>query len=318
VQGLNEGGAGPWSTIWSFTANIQAPNIPALVQPLNNSQGTEVNPVLTWNPADRADYYHLMVAKTNDFSSGITIDRDSINATSSPMPELDANVTFYWRVEAINDGGSGGWSDVWNFTTALSVPGKPDLVFPPSGQQDLTLTPTFIWSRATNASSYKFQISSTQFFNPEDIILSESSLTDTTYKVAAGVLDSNTQYFWQITSQNILGTGESLKYRFRTGNGKVSVYEINAHSIDNEYLIQNYPNPFSDRTNIVFKVLTSDFVSVRLYNSLGVEVSTILNEFLDAGTYRIEFVNNGLPNGIYYYKLFTPGLSKTGVMSIIK
>lgn len=55
-----------------------------------------------------------------------------------------------------------------------------------------------------------------------------------------------------------------------------------------------------------------------MYNSLGVEVSAILNEYLESGNYRIEYVNNGLPNGIYYYKLITQGLTKTGVMSIMK
>ncbi|MFA6570185.1 MAG: fibronectin type III domain-containing protein, partial [Bacteroidota bacterium] len=71
VRGKNEGGFGQWSSVWNFTSNFQAPAIPTLLTPLNNSQGVEINPVLKWNPADRAQSYHIIVSKTSDFSGDI-------------------------------------------------------------------------------------------------------------------------------------------------------------------------------------------------------------------------------------------------------
>lgn len=84
-------------------------------------------------------------------------------------------------------------------------------------------------------------------------------------------------------------------------------------------LNQNYPNPFNPSTTIRFDLPKSSFVKLMVYNSLGSEVASLINENLNAGTYEYKW--NGpqkLSSGIYYYRLVTNTFSDTKKMILIK
>ncbi|MFC2084496.1 metallophosphoesterase [Bacteroidota bacterium] len=68
-------------------------------------------------------------------------------------------------------------------------------------------------------------------------------------------------------------------------------------------LEQNYPNPFNLKTNISFSLPNSDYVTLKIYNTLGQEVVTLINQYLGAGYYNNEFNGNGISSGIYFYEL---------------
>ena len=70
-------------------------------------------------------------------------------------------------------------------------------------------------------------------------------------------------------------------------------------------LYQNYPNPFNPSTKIRFALPKSSFAKVVVYDLLGREVVTLVNEQLNAGTYEAEWNATNYPSGIYYYKLIT-------------
>jgi hypothetical protein len=76
-------------------------------------------------------------------------------------------------------------------------------------------------------------------------------------------------------------------------------------------LSQNYPNPFNPTSKIKFDITNANFVSLKVYNSLGQEVSTLVNENLTPGTYEVTFDGAGLNSGIYFYTLIVgdPGSS---------
>jgi len=94
--------------------------------------------------------------------------------------------------------------------------------------------------------------------------------------------------------------------------------EYNNH-IPNDYqLSQNYPNPFNPSTLISFGIPESGLVSLKIYNLLGEEVRTLINNFKTAGTYRIEFNGIGLPTGVYLYRLQTTSFVDTRKMLLIK
>jgi len=67
---------------------------------------------------------------------------------------------------------------------------------------------------------------------------------------------------------------------------------------------QNYPNPFNPSTSIQYAVSSRQFVSLKVYDLLGREVATLVNEEKPAGNYEVEFNGTGLPSGIYLYHLF--------------
>jgi Secretion system C-terminal sorting domain len=68
-------------------------------------------------------------------------------------------------------------------------------------------------------------------------------------------------------------------------------------------LYQNYPNPFNPLTNIGFRIAESGMVTLKVYDVLGREVSTIVEEYKSAGEYKIELNASLLPSGIYFYRL---------------
>lgn len=87
---------------------------------------------------------------------------------------------------------------------------------------------------------------------------------------------------------------------------------------DNYILAQNFPNPFNPSTTINFSIPQKDFVSLKIYNIIGQEVETLLNEIKDAGSYSINFNAFNLPSGIYLYKLNTANFSETKKMILLR
>ena len=89
--------------------------------------------------------------------------------------------------------------------------------------------------------------------------------------------------------------------------------------IVNEYsLMQNYPNPFNSITKIQLQVASYKFVKLVVYDLLGKEVATLVNEELKAGVYEVRFNAGDLPSGVYFYKLETGNIKETKKMLIQK
>ena len=68
-------------------------------------------------------------------------------------------------------------------------------------------------------------------------------------------------------------------------------------------LLQNYPNPFNPTTQLEFGISKLGFVSLKVYDILGKEVKTLVNEIKPAGTYNIVFDGSSLSSGVYFYRL---------------
>jgi len=86
----------------------------------------------------------------------------------------------------------------------------------------------------------------------------------------------------------------------------------NPGTIPNEFtLYQNYPNPFNPTTVISYQLPVSSNVSIKVYDLLGREVSTLVEEYKQAGKYQINFNADGLSSGVYYYQLKTGNFIQT-------
>ena len=83
------------------------------------------------------------------------------------------------------------------------------------------------------------------------------------------------------------------------------------------YLFQNYPNPFNSSTKIHFWVKTSSHVTIKIYDILGREISTLVNQELPAGNYETEFTAGRISSGIYFCQLGIKGLSQTKKMVLL-
>ena len=83
-------------------------------------------------------------------------------------------------------------------------------------------------------------------------------------------------------------------------------------------LFQNYPNPFNPVTKISWQSLTSGWQTIKIYDVLGREIKTLVNEEKPAGDYEIEFDASKLPSGIYFYQLKAGDYVETKKMTLIK
>lgn len=83
-------------------------------------------------------------------------------------------------------------------------------------------------------------------------------------------------------------------------------------------LSQNYPNPFTTKTLIPFSLHETSYVTLKVYNALGEEVSSLIDEVKIAGNYKVLFDRSNLSSGIYLYQLITKNYSQAKKMLIIK
>jgi Zn-dependent metalloprotease len=83
-------------------------------------------------------------------------------------------------------------------------------------------------------------------------------------------------------------------------------------------LKQNYPNPFNPTTNIEFSLKRAEFVTLRIYNILGEEVTTLISEKLVAGKYKYQWDASTFASGVYVYKLEAGGFVQTKKMLLIR
>ena len=83
-------------------------------------------------------------------------------------------------------------------------------------------------------------------------------------------------------------------------------------------LEQNYPNPFNPSTKISWQSAVSGHQTLKIYDVLGNEVATLIDEYRVAGNYEIDFDATGLSSGVYFYKLIIADYSSTKKMILMK
>lgn len=114
-----------------------------------------------------------------------------------------------------------------------------------------------------------------------------------------------------------VGTGQAdyltIKYSTTTCFKRIS------NVISGEYkLFQNYPNPFNSKTNIIFQVPDEGIIELRIFDIIGQQAATPVNEYLTRGIYEIIFDASVLASGTYYYQLSTGNYLETKKMLLIK
>ena len=97
-----------------------------------------------------------------------------------------------------------------------------------------------------------------------------------------------------------------------------AVEEINSDIPSDYVLYNNYPNPFNPSTTITFSIPSEEFVTLKVFNSLGEEIAELVNETKPAGSYSILFDASKLSSGIYFYELQTGSFVETKKMILIR
>ena len=138
------------------------------------------------------------------------------------------------------------------------------------------------------------------------------------------IVGSNGVFSYEITDPSV----EAVSLAATDNNGNTSAFafielitdvEKENNEIPSEYTLkQNYPNPFNPLTTISFSIPNEEFVTIRVFNSLGEEVAELVNENFPAGNYSISFNASELTSGVYYYKIVAGNYFQTRKMMLVK
>jgi len=110
-------------------------------------------------------------------------------------------------------------------------------------------------------------------------------------------------------------------YKFFYGNMIISSISqlVDDGIIPSEFVLyQNYPNPFNPSATIKFSISKPGIVQLKVFNSIGEEVKTLVNEFKQTGTYSVKFDSELMTSGIYFYRLSSDSFSETKKMILMR
>ncbi len=145
--------------------------------------------------------------------------------------------------------------------------------------------------------------------------------------LAPGAIDSSFDVTWYVPNPglgmqtvkmyNYDNPSQFVEQTFYVKRTTVGITPVNS-VVKNFELKQNYPNPFNPTTNINFSIPKNQNVSLKVYDMMGKEVASLVNEFLKAGEYKADFSGANLSSGVYYYALKTDEFISTKSMVLVK
>ncbi|NOS85346.1 MAG: T9SS type A sorting domain-containing protein [Ignavibacteria bacterium] len=136
----------------------------------------------------------------------------------------------------------------------------------------------------------------------------------TSYTAPAG----NFRHVAKSRANNLVYYGVRSNGGISRGTLLVGIEPVSNIIPDKFELKQNYPNPFNPNTTIEFSIPKNSFVKLAVYDALGREVNSLLNNELKAGEYSINFSAADLASGTYFYKLISGELVQTKKMILVK
>ena len=238
------------------------------------------------------------------------------------VPPLIGQGAHYDDIYFYND--SLGWA-VGNWGTIIhttdggvgTILNTPLLIGPATGDTLAASDTALVWKSVPSASSYEVQIALDSSFS--NIVLDSKSITDTSLGVKAflnTVLNMDTKYFWRVkaSSSNGISTFSNI-WSFIVG----TITPVSGHQLPKTYsLSQNYPNPFNPTTVINYSLPRRSFVTLTIYDDLGRQVQTLVDNEQSAGNYSVDFNASSLPSGAYFYRIQAGTYTQTKKLLLLK
>lgn len=296
---------------------VRRPDAPILASPVNGAGALPGSVTLRWHAPGVVSGYRVQVGTDSLFGTGIIANTSGLVDTFMTVTDLAGQQGYFWRVSASNAGGTSDYSSVSKFT--VGVPAAPVPVLPANLATDVPVNVRFAW-RADNATVYRFQLSTGVNFTT--LLVDSSGLVDTTVVVSG--LEVSRIHFWRVMASNIIGTSVwSEVWRFRTA--LTGIEERPELPVSYE-LSQNYPNPFNPTTTIRYAIPQAGRVTIRVYDVLGGEVATLVDEIQSPGRYTVTWngaesvgsLRSVVASGVYFYRIVAGGFTETRRMLFIK
>lgn len=218
-------------------------------------------------------------------------------------------------MQAKYTGGTSLWSESWSFTTIVGLPDQVALLSPLNSVIIESDSVQFAWRQSSPAvTKYWFELATDSLMTNTQID-SNLAANDTT-KTVHGLLNDQT-YWWRVRAKNLSGWGSFSEQR--------RFYVDIATSVQTDgdvprvfSLSQNFPNPFNPSTQIAFSIPRSGYTTLKVYNILGREIAVLMAKKLEAGRYKVSWNTNGLPSGLYFYRLQSSDFVATKKMVLLR
>ena len=311
---LNTGGIyNPVTNTWKTVSVLNAPQ-----QRYNHVAVWTGSKLIVWGGQD----FGSLVLNTGGIYDTLTDSWTTMDTTNAPSPRY-LTTAIWTGSRMIVFGGSiytggygtktGGIFDPQTNTwAALDTNNAPSARFAHSAVW--TGSRMIIWGGGDINPPYAFN--SGRIYNPSTGSWSPTSVTNApsarTYHSA----------IWTGNSMIIWGSGGSINTGGIYTNTSIGINNINGRIPVKFSLSQNYPNPFNPSTKIRFEIpLTKGgegVVSLKVYDILGKEVATLVNEILNPGIYEVTFSVNNLLSGVYFYKLSVGNFTETKKLVFLK
>ena len=165
----------------------------------------------------------------------------------------------------------------------------------------------------------------------QNLILTDTTITTTVTFIGTNSITAGPNFTISNTGSATFLTGGQIYLRagvsvvlggvFKTilDTALVGVEDENGKIVPEGFsLDQNYPNPFNPTTKIKFSIPELSFVTLKVFDVVGNEIETLVNQEESAGSYDVQFSAIDLPSGIYFYQLRAGNFVETKKMILIK
>ncbi len=228
------------------------------------------------------------------------------NTTSDFDSGLVDGTKYFYRVFGSNSSGNSGFSNVVSGITPMRPPTNLNVSQIPGGEIKLT------WQDNSN-SEVGYYIERKLGSSGTYAVIDSVGANVSTYTDTKGVPGND--YFYRVRGYNLVCTSTYSNEVNLTLTGVKS----NGTGIPDKFDVsQNYPNPFNPSTVITYQVPVSSVVTLKVYDMLGKEIRTLVNESKNAGYYSAVFVASNLPSGVYFYRMQAGKYSETKKLTVLK
>ncbi|MDQ3022667.1 MAG: T9SS type A sorting domain-containing protein [Bacteroidota bacterium] len=148
------------------------------------------------------------------------------------------------------------------------------------------------------------------------IIRTDNGGTNWNSQISNTASSLNSIYFIDKHTGWIAGSGGTILKTI--AGGLTSINQSYSSIFSSFELKQNYPNPFNPTTVISYQLAVNSIAILKVFDVLGKELITLVNEKQNAGSYAVDFSGEGLPSGVYFYKLETEDFTQTKRMILLK
>ena len=278
---------------------------PALRRPLNGAV-VEGPADMRWNAVPVASDYRVVVARDLAFTDVVL---DSVTTRLRLVADLAPATEYFWHVRGEGAEGAGPWSAARSFVTATTAPASaPDLLAPDAEAADLDNPVAFAWGAVEGGTTFTLHVATDAGFTN---VVVDSTTTSTVLDLD---LARGQQHHWRVRAENEGGEGPWSPVR---------AFEVAAATTSEGAPLQfqvyaPYPNPARAGVTLSFDLPDASGVRLDVFDSLGRQVATLLDEDMPPGRHAVAWQTVGVPSGIYMYRLTTSTDTEVGRMTLLR